>query len=115
MIITIKDLVAFTLLGVYPEERHALRKVILNIAITYDASRAMETDDMKYALDYAAIESLVVSSLRGQTFALIEALVDHVAKLIMAFPAVDAVTVEIDKPGALQHAQSVSLTHTVTR
>lgn len=115
MIIKIKNLEAYTLLGVYPEERGGLRKVLLNLTVVYDASRAMHSDDVADALDYAELETRIVTSLAAQTFALIEALAHHVAQLVMAYPAVHEVTVEIDKPGALQHAPSVSITHTVSR
>ena len=115
MKITIKDLKANTLLGVYPQERLALREVVLNLCIEYDAAQAARTDQMQYALDYAAIEQAVVTSLPQQTFALLEALAEHVAQLVLKFDAVKHVTVEIDKAGALLHARSVSITHTASR
>ena len=115
MKIAIKELAAQTLLGVYPEERLAPREVTLNIAIEYDAAKAARTDDVKYALDYAIIEERVVNSLAMQSFQLLEALAEHVAKLVLEFPAAKTVTVEIDKAGALVHAKSVSVTHTLSK
>ena len=115
MKITIKDLEVQTLLGVYPEERLAPRSVLLNIIIEYDGSRAAKSDNMDDALDYAAIEQAIVSSVPQQTFALLEALAEHVAQLVLSLPASRSVTVEIDKPGALAHARSVSLTHTASK
>ena len=115
MRITLKDIRAQTLLGVYPQEREALRDVLLTVSVEYDASQAAATDEMEKALDYAAIEAAIVGSLPRQTFALLEALAENVAQLVLAFPAARQVTVEIDKPGALAHARSVSVTHTVSR
>lgn len=115
MIITLKELKARTLLGVYPQERQGLREVVLNITVEYDAAKAANTDHMDDALDYAAIEQAVVESLPRQNFHLLEALAEHVAQLVLAFPAVQKVSVEIDKEGALVHARSVSITHTVSR
>lgn len=115
MKITIKELKAKTLLGVYPEERGALREVVLNISVEYDASKAAASDHMEDALDYAAIEQAVVGSLPKQNFHLLEALAEHVVQLVLAFEPVQRVTVEIDKPGALVHARSVSITHTASR
>ena len=115
MKITLKELKAQTLLGVYPQERLALREVVLNITIDYDGTPAARSDRVADALDYAAIEQAIVSSLPAQKFELLEALAEHVAQLVLAFPAARSVTVEIDKPGALAHARSVSITHMVSK
>lgn len=115
MIIRIKNLRAKTLLGIFPEERTALRDVTLNLLIEYDHEASLVSDNVADVPDYGIIEQTIVDSLPMQTFYLLEPLAEHVAQLAMSFPNVTTVTVEIEKPGALKHADMVSVLHTVTR
>lgn len=115
MIIKIKNLKAHTMLGIYPEERRGTREVVLNLAIGYDHGAALESDAIRDTPDYAEIERKIVESLATRKFFLLESLAGHVAKLILAFSCVREVTVEIDKPGALKYAESVSVVHRVNK
>ena len=115
MIIKLKNLKCKTMLGIHPEERVKPRIVILNLLIEYDHAKAASSDKIADAVDYFTLEKTIVESLAKQTFALLETLAEHVAQLVMTFPSVQQVTVEIDKPGALLHSESVSVVHTVKR
>lgn len=115
MIIRIKNLRAKTVLGVYPEEQDILRPVLINVSVEYDHSQAIKTDHLRDTIDYGLIERHIVESLAQQKFALLETLAEHVAQLAMGFAGAREVTVEIDKPGALKHADSVSVVHTLAR
>lgn len=115
MTIHIKNLEAKTILGVYDNERRAPRTVIINVSIDYDHNLAAASDRMEDALDYEVIEETIVTSLKEQQFRLLEALAEHIANVVMGFVQIREVTVEVDKPGALKHAQSVSVMHTVKR
>ena len=111
MKINIKNLKAQTLLGVYEEERKALREVILNLTIDYDHTQAVASDDVQDTIDYAIIEQTIVDGLARQKFALLESLAAYVTKQVMGFAGVREVQVEIDKPGALNYAECVSIIH----
>lgn len=113
MKIHIKQLRAWTILGAYAHERNKPREVVINLSIDYDHSAAIESDKLADALDYALIEETIVDSLSKQRFTLLETLAEHVAQLVLGFVQAREVTVEIDKPGALKHAQSVAVSHTV--
>jgi len=115
VIINIKGLRAMTLLGVYPHERKEKREVLIDLAIEYDASAAMQSDTMEDALDYALIEQEVINSVRDQRYELLEALTKHIADVVMHFDVVQAVTVQVHKPGALVHAPGVSFTYAARR
>lgn len=115
MIIRIKNLRAQTVLGVYPEEQVSPRTVVLNITIEYDHRHAVASDQLQDTVDYGLIEQHIVESLYAHRYGLLETLAEHVAQLVMGFAGVREVTVEIDKPGALKHADSVSVIHTLIR
>lgn len=114
--ITIKDLQAHTTLGIYDWEKEAPRLVVLNVSLEVAAPQAATTDDMQHSVDYATIESAIVSHLKGASFQLLERLVTEVGQLVLALDErIRTVTVEADKPGALRQARSVSVSATCRR
>ncbi|NBX04170.1 MAG: dihydroneopterin aldolase [Alphaproteobacteria bacterium] len=115
MKITIKNLEAHIMLGVYPQELVAPRQVIMHISVDYDGTAAAKSDELADALDYGLIEQRIIHSLKTQKFALLEAMAEHVAQLVLDFELAQSVTVEIDKPGALVHSSCVSISHTVSK
>lgn len=115
MIIKIHHLKAETLLGAYAKERTRTRPVTIHLTIDYDHARAVKSDKLKDTVNYAAVEKAIAESLPRQQFMLLETLAEHVAKLVMQFPPVREVTVEIEKPGVMRHAETVSVVHTARR
>ena len=115
MIVNIRNLKAETLLGAYTKERSKPRPVIIHLAIDFDHVAAVASDKLKDTVDYGAIEHVIIESLPKQTFALLEGLAVHVGGLVMQNPLVREVTVEIEKPGVMLHAESVSVVHKVIR
>jgi FolB domain-containing protein len=115
VIIRIHKLKAETIIGAYPAERKAKRQVMLDLAIEYDALLAVSSDKLEDALDYAAIEKIIVTTLPKQKFHLIEALASYVAHLVLAMERVRGVTVVLHKAGALEHADSVSVEYSLKK
>ncbi len=108
--ITIKNLCAKTIIGIYDWEREAKQEVLINAMIEYNAARAIQSDQIDDALDYKTIAKEIIAAVEESQFFLLEKLADHVLQLIMNHPQVEKATVEVDKPGALRHAESVSVT-----
>ncbi len=115
MKIRIKNLRGETIVGVYAHERKNPRPVILQIEIEFDHRASVNSDQLSDTIDYALIEDHVLKALAEQQFMLLEALADHIARLVMGFAGVQSVVVEIDKPGALKQAESVSVVHRLER
>lgn len=111
--IRIKDLKAETVVGVYDWEQGKKRPVILNLALKVNASGG-ESDLLHDTVDYAMIERRVLLHLENENYQLLEKLAQDVAHLVLALDKrIEKVTVEADKPGALEHAKSVSVTVTL--
>ncbi|MDX2112382.1 MAG: dihydroneopterin aldolase [Alphaproteobacteria bacterium] len=115
MKIRIKNLKGETIIGVYAHERMKSRPVVINIELEFDHRASAQSDSLSDTVDYALIEDHVLKALAEQQFMLLEALADHIARLVMGFAGVQSVVVEIDKPGALKQAESVSVVHRLTR
>jgi FolB domain-containing protein len=107
--IRIRDLSVRCIIGVDEEERRQKQDVIINLVISADLRRAGRSDDFSDALDYRSLKKQVVALVEKSRRQLLEALAEDIAELCLATPAVQAVRVCVDKPGALRFARSVAV------
>lgn len=107
--IHIRDLVVTCIVGTLPAERVRLRRVVLNVALSCDLSRAGASDDLRHTVDYAAVCRRVTAVVRRSRFRLIERLAQEVAETCLAFSGVTGVAVTLDKLGAVRGARSVAV------
>jgi FolB domain-containing protein len=113
--ITIKNLRLNARVGVTDTERNADREIILNIWIDYNAERAVKTDLLRYAIDYRDIRDRVAALISAKPFKLIETIAAETAAMLASNQNITKIRVEVDKPGALRLAESVSATHSWSR
>ncbi len=107
--IRITDLRARCIIGVNPEERHEKQDVVLNLALYTDLRRAAQSDRFEDAVDYRELKKRIISLVEASQRQLLEALAEDIAGVCLAHPAVRAVRVRVDKPGALRYARSVGV------
>lgn len=108
--IRIEDLTLQTIIGVHEWERVQPQEVRIALTIELDLSAAAASDDLEDSLDYRALTKAVIAHVEGSHFKLLEALAASIADLVLdSYPRVDAVTVRVDKPGALRHARTVAV------
>jgi FolB domain-containing protein len=107
--IHIRDLAIDCIVGVHPHERTKPQRVILNITLDSDLSRAGATDALADTTDYAALAAAVARVARESACLLIERLAQLVADTCLAFTGVAGVTVTVDKPGALPGARAAAV------
>ena len=106
--ILIKDLRGRCHLGVTEEERREKQEVVVNLALGTDLHLPGRTDRFEDAVDYRALKKRVLEAVENSQFRLVEALAQALAELCLEYPAVEQVTVEVEKPSALRFARSVS-------
>jgi len=109
MKIKIKNLSLQTIIGVEDHERTRPRTVIVNVEMEADCTAAAATDDIEQAVDYAAITDQVTSVVSESRFMLLESLAARILDTVMSDSRIRRATVEVDKPGALEGAESVSV------
>ncbi len=107
--ITIKNLRLQVILGVNESERHTEREVVVNLRLDYDASRAAASDSLADAIDYKDLRDRVLQVAKHTKFNLIESLVECIGGELRNDARVTSYSLEIDKPGALRLADSVSV------
>jgi FolB domain-containing protein len=109
MIVRIKNLKAHTIIGIHDWEKKQEREVILNIEMECDGAKSIASDDIKDTLDYDAISQMVVAEVAKSRFELIEKLASHLVDLILQDKRITKARLELDKPNAIQTAESVSV------
>jgi len=107
--ILIRDLELSTVIGIFPEERIAPQKVVLNLELGVDLRKAGASDDFRDALDYSALESLLVQTAKTSSFQLLERLAEELAKVALSFEQAEEVRLTLDKPGAPKYARSIAV------
>jgi len=110
MKIRIRNLRVGAFIGVHPHEQKHRQDVVINVEIDFDGTKAAASDDLNDTINYAAVEQAIFEHIRGGRFQLLERLTGEVLSIVMADPRAAAAVVEVAKPGALRHAESVSVT-----
>ena len=115
-IVFIRDLRVRGILGVQDRERQQPRVILINVTLFTDTRRAAETDDLADCVDYSQtvqkIRALVAPQTAGAGSAgrfTVEALAEDIANLCLSQPWVQKVTVRVEKPGAVEGAESVGV------
>lgn len=80
--VIIRQLRVPTLIGVHEEERRAQQVVTLDLELAADFSKAVQTDDIQHALDYAHIRKTIITFLDVAEFSLLETLAERIADLL---------------------------------
>jgi D-erythro-7,8-dihydroneopterin triphosphate epimerase len=113
--VRIKDLLLRAYIGIKEEEINNQQDVVINVTLTYDATQAINRNQIEAALNYRTITKQIIAHVDGQRFALLERLTHEVLAIVMEHQAVRWTQVEIDKPHALRYAESVSVRLEATR
>jgi FolB domain-containing protein len=107
--ILIKDLLLRTIIGINEEERRARQDVLINIVLHADTGPAGASDDIADAINYRTITKRVIKMVEGSKFHLVEKMAAEIAAICLEDPRVEAVSVRVEKPGALRLARSVGV------
>ena len=84
-------------LGVLEEERAKAQTVWIDLELEIDASKAAERDDVREAVDYAALVASVKQLVEGKSYRLMETLAEDVAALILRQFSTPEVEVKVKK------------------
>jgi FolB domain-containing protein len=107
--IHVRDLHGRCIVGIYPDERTAKQDVILNITLEVDLRRPGKSDAIEDTVNYKDLKKQVLTMVEDSEFFLIEKMAEETAAICLSYPGVQAVTVTVDKPGALRFARSVAV------
>lgn len=99
--ITIKNLELFAKHGVFPEETVLGQKFVVSAVLYTDTRKAGRADCLEYSIHYGEVSHFIKNFVEGHTFQLLESVVERLAEeLMLAWPLLQAVDLEIQKPWA---------------
>lgn len=99
--IVLKGMPFFAYHGVLPEENVTGQRFIVNTWLSCDLREAGVSDDVADTINYAHVYAVVREIVEGKPRKLIEAVAEDIAaQLLATFDRLQAVTVEVEKPGA---------------
>lgn len=99
--IIIQDLSIYAKHGVYTEENILGQQFLVSVYIDLDLSKAGQTDELQYTIDYGTICHFVTNYMQSHTFKLIEAAAEHLAQeLLLQYDQIKKVRIKVKKPWA---------------
>jgi len=108
-IIFLRELKLDTLIGVYEWEKRVPQTLQLDLEIALPNSRACQSDDIADALDYSKIIAHIQDVLRKRHFNLLEALAEHIAKILLEDFKAPWVKVSVAKLQAIRGSKMVGI------
>jgi dihydroneopterin aldolase len=98
-----------TIIGIYDWERTTKQTVVLDIEMAFDISKAAETDDIEFTLDYKKVSKRIISFVEASQFFLVEKLIVEISTILLTEFAVPWVKITLNKKGAIRGASDVGI------
>lgn len=99
--IVIKGLEIFANHGVFKEEQEKGQIFVVNATLYFDTAKAGRTDELSDSVDYGKVCESIKDFMTQYRMNLLETIANRLArKILMAYPEIEAVTLEIEKPQA---------------
>ncbi len=95
-------------IGFIDWEKVKLQDLVISYSFKYDSTKATESDDVAYAVDYKRINKGIIALVENQSYHLIETVADLVLEYIQnSSPYVQDIHVQVEKPNALRFTDNV--------
>ena len=98
-----------TLIGVYDWERKRTTRLKLTLALSVDLSQAMNSDDVRDTIDYAAVAAHCQTFAQQSQYELLEAFGASLMASLLDNFSVEKIELTVEKPGILPDAESVAV------
>lgn len=99
--IKIKDLEIYGHHGVLQEENALGQKFLVSVVLWLNLKEAGKTDDLHKSVNYSEVSHFIKEFMENNTFQLIEAVAEGIAKgILLQFPLVKKIKIQIKKPWA---------------
>jgi dihydroneopterin aldolase len=110
MQISIKNYKTKALLGVYPHEKEKLTDIEISLIIDFDGTKAAETDDLRYTIDYDKVVEVIEETLKDKDYNLIERMIIEIQQdLKTNFLIIEDLGISIIKRGVINKADYIHL------
>lgn len=107
--IFLRGLEVETIIGIHAWEQRAPRPLILDLEMGTDIREAASSDQVRDAIDYAAVSAAVVKFVSEAQVGLLETLAERLARqLFQQFPIL-SLRLAINKPGAVPGVKAMGV------
>lgn len=113
--IHIRELSVDALIGVYDWERTQKTRLLIDVSILADLTKARTSDDVTDTIDYAKLAAFIQDKAKETQFELLEALGHFLCQAVLSAFAVSSVSLAITKPDILPDARAVTVTISASR
>lgn len=107
--VLIEGLAVETVVGVYDWEREVTQQLLVDLDMAWDNSVPAADDDVRQALDYAAVSERVVQFLQELQPELLETAAERLAACLRQEFRIPWLQLTIRKPGAVPAARAVGV------
>lgn len=107
--IIIEGLEINTVIGVYDWEREKPQKLIFDLVLTTDLTKAMQSDRVEDTVDYAKVAETIEVLTRQHQPELLEKFADTLLKQLFDKFNVEAIQLKMTKPDILPQTRSVGI------
>lgn len=111
MFIQLKNIRILAYIGTHDWEKEQKQELILNLKFEFNGERVIKSDEINDTIDYEELNHKIIKEVTHSRYKLIEHLAGKIMNLVMEDDRIREVWLEIDKPDALQHCDSVSVSH----
>ncbi|WP_264272477.1 bifunctional dihydroneopterin aldolase/7,8-dihydroneopterin epimerase [Duffyella gerundensis] len=108
-IVFIEQLTVYTTIGVYEWEQNIQQKLVFDVEMAWDNSKAAASDRVEDCLSYADVAEAIVAHVANGRFALVERVAEELATLLQTRFASPWLRLKVSKPGAVAQAASVGV------
>jgi len=113
--IFLHGLTADCIIGFIDWERRVRQKVVVDLEMPVDCTRAAASDEVVDTLDYKKVAKRALEFIGASEFRLVETLAQRLALVILAEFGVEWVRVSLNKPGAIRNSRDVGVVIERTR
>lgn len=115
-VIKIENLKIFAYHGVFEEEKEKGQNFFINAKLKTNLKKAGRSDELRDSTHYGQVCQQIEKSMKEQNFDLIERAAEKVCEdILLTFPLIEEVTLEIRKPEAPIPLEFQSVSVTITR
>jgi dihydroneopterin aldolase len=108
--IFVREVVMDARIGIQPSERAAPQRVVLNVDLFVPLALSTPKEDRIHeVVDYDFVRSSIRRRIDAGHINLQETLIDDIARILLAHPAVRAVRVSSEKPDVYEDVEAVGI------
>ena len=107
--VLIKDFIIYEIIGIHQKEKIHKQKIIFNIVIDVNQNIYPDENNLSSIVDYEKITKKLKKLAKNKKYNFLESLAEDSFNEIFADKRINSVKIKIEKPEAIENAQSVGV------